>query len=101
MTAVGKGNIDVGNQYPIAKPGVIVDRPARSDVLPGPRFDTPGGPTDRRNQQLPFNNGAMSLQGGDGGRGNQSAPQKFVRLVGYRDPNSGPWIRPRPDTAKQ
>ena len=36
--------------------------------------------------------GAMSLQYGDGGRGNESAPQKFVHLVGYRDPK--PRIEP-------
>jgi hypothetical protein len=32
--------------------------------------------------------GAMSQQNGEDGRGNQSTPQKFVRLVGYRDPNA-------------
>ena len=38
--------------------------------------------------------GAMQQQCGDGSRGNQSAPQKFVQLVGYRDPNAQP--RPAP-----
>jgi len=39
--------------------------------------------------------GAMSQQRGD--NGNVSAPQKFVRLVGYRDPKGQPepWVRPR------
>jgi hypothetical protein len=32
--------------------------------------------------------GAMAQQCGDIGRGNQSAPQKFVRLVGCRDPKA-------------
>jgi hypothetical protein len=32
--------------------------------------------------------GAMSQQHGPDGRGNQSVPQKFVRLVGCRDPNA-------------
>lgn len=97
---MGNGNVDVGRKYPTRKPGPTVDRLARSDS-PEPRLDTLSLPADRRNQQRPINSGAMSLQGGDGGRGNQSAPQKFVRLVGYRDPNSGPWIRPRSDAAKQ
>jgi hypothetical protein len=40
--------------------------------------------------------GAMSEQRGDSG--NQSAPQKFVQLVGCRDPKARlkPWVRPRP-----
>jgi hypothetical protein len=40
----------------------------------------------------------MAQQCGDNGRGNQSAPQKFVRLVGCRDPKARPerTIRPRP-----
>ena len=39
--------------------------------------------------------GAMSQQRGDSG--NESAPQKFVQLVGCRDPKvrSEPWVRPR------
>jgi hypothetical protein len=32
----------------------------------------------------------MAQQCGDIGRGNQSAPQKFVRLVGCRDPKARP-----------
>ena len=41
------------------------------------------------------NSGAMSQQRGDSG--NVSAPQKFVQLVGYRDPKARPetWVRPR------
>ena len=47
--------------------------------------------------------GAMTQQYGDGGRANASEPQKFVRLVGCRDPNArtGPWIRPRPPQSKR
>jgi len=45
----------------------------------------------------------MSLQYGDGGRGNESAPQKFVHLVGYRDPKPrvGPWVRPSVSPVKR
>ena len=32
--------------------------------------------------------GAMMQQSCDSDRGNQSSPQKFVRLVGYRDPKA-------------
>jgi hypothetical protein len=45
----------------------------------------------------------MSLQRGDSGRGNESVPQEFLRLVGCRDPNvrPEPWVRPQPVPAKQ
>jgi hypothetical protein len=33
---------------------------------------------------------AMAQQCGDSGRGNQSAPQKLVHLVGCRDPKARP-----------
>jgi hypothetical protein len=38
----------------------------------------------------------MSQQCGDSG--NYSTPQKFVQLVGCRDPKAGsePWVRPGP-----
>jgi hypothetical protein len=47
--------------------------------------------------------GAMSQQCGDSGRGNQSAPQKFVQLVGFRDPKAQPKasVRPHPAPAKR
>jgi len=40
----------------------------------------------------------MTQQTGDGGRGNQSAPQKLVHLVGCRDRKAWaePWVRPSP-----
>jgi hypothetical protein len=45
----------------------------------------------------------MSQQCGDSGRGNQSAPQKFVQLVGFRDPKAQPKasVRPHPAPAKR
>jgi len=46
--------------------------------------------------------GAMSEQYGHGGRSDVSAPQKFIRLVGCRDPNARarPWVPPRPKFRK-
>jgi hypothetical protein len=61
MAVMGNGNIDVGKETAIRKPG-----PLKSGQ--------------------PGICGAMAQQQCDGGRGNQSAPQKFVQLVGYRDP---------------
>jgi hypothetical protein len=58
---VGNGNIDVGNKTATGKPG-------------------------QPKSGLSGNCGAMAQQSCDIGRGNQSSPQKFVQLVGYRDP---------------
>ena len=46
---------------------------------------------------------AMTQQSGEFARGNQSAPQKLLQLVGCRDPEARrvPWARPRPLPAKQ
>ena len=46
---------------------------------------------------------AMAQQSGEFGRGNQSAPQKLLQLVGYRDPKARlePWVRPRPLPARR
>jgi hypothetical protein len=43
----------------------------------------------------------MSQQCSDSGH--QSAPQKFVQLVGYRDPKgrAEPWVRPGPAPVKR
>ena len=45
----------------------------------------------------------MTQQCGDSGRGNDQTPQKFVHLVGCRDPKvrPEPWIRPRLAAVKQ
>jgi hypothetical protein len=47
--------------------------------------------------------GAMAEQAGvSGHHDTESAPQKFLHLVGYRDPNARkePWVRPRPSARK-
>jgi len=93
---VGNGNIDVGNKSPTRKPGQpIVERLAGTALR-----------IDKQNPLKPARtgiSGAMSLQRGDSGRGNESAPQKFVQLVGCRDPKAQfePWVRPRPAPAKR
>jgi len=68
---VGNGNIDVGKKTATPKPGQ--PKAARSGIC-----------------------GAMTQQRCDSGRGDESAPQKFVQLVGYRDPKA-----PRPTPKRQ
>jgi hypothetical protein len=79
ISVVGNDNIDVGNRTPTLKPERI------------------GGKNPLKTEQ-PRICGAMSLQSGDSGRGNESAPQKFVRLVGCREAGARPepWVRPVP-----
>ena len=90
---MGNGNIDGGKKSPIRKPGQ-------------PMAGTSGGSSaaqlDAQKIERPRVCGAMTQQCGDSGRGNDYAPQKFVRLVGYRDPSPRPetWVRPRPAPAK-
>jgi hypothetical protein len=95
---VGNGNIDVGNKTATRKPGQpIVEQMAKRDGSSGRRIDNAIAPKAER----PRICGAMSQQGGDGGRGNQSAPQKFVQLVGFRDPKAQPKPSVRPAPAKR
>jgi hypothetical protein len=75
---VGNGNIDVGNQTPTRKPGQpAVELTSRRNGSPEQRIDS------SPKTEPPC--GAMSQQGGEF-RGNLSAPQKFVHLVGCREP---------------
>ena len=95
---MGNGNIDVGKKNPTRKAGQpIGENLVVTEGSPELRIDQPNPPKTERIC------GAMSQQRGDSGRGNQSAPQKFVQLVGYRDPKarSEPWVRPRPAPAKR
>jgi hypothetical protein len=97
---VGNGNIDVGNEAAIRKPGhAAVEQMAKPDGSSQRRSDKTITPKAER----PGNCGAMSQQRGDIGRGNQSAPQKFVQLVGFRDPKAQakPPLRARPAPVKR
>ena len=72
---MGNRNTDVGSEFSPHKP----DQPKISRVSPdGAKVC-----------------GAMSQQRGDSGH--ESAPQKFVQLVGCREPKvrPQPWVRPR------
>jgi hypothetical protein len=87
MTVVGNGNIDVGNKTPTRKP-IDGPNPVKTERLRISGARISGARIS----------GAMSQQCGDSGRGNESAPQKFLQLVGYRNPKARPepWIRPSP-----
>ena len=97
---MGNGNIDVGNKTATRKPGQpIVEQMAKRDGASERRIDKAVASKAER----PGICGAMSQQCVDSGRGNQSAPQKFVQLVGFRDPKAQPKppVRPRPAPAKR
>jgi len=87
------GNIDVGKGTPTRTPGQpVIENSAPSEL----RIDGQNPPK----KQGPRICGAMAQQGG---RGDRSAPQKFVHLVGCRDSKArtGPAVRPRPAPAKR
>jgi hypothetical protein len=73
----------------------VADCPRQPDQPMAERL--PGNNNSARlriDRQYPLNArrpicGAMSEQSGDTGRGNDSAPQKFVRLVGCGDSKAG------------
>ena len=82
---MGNGNIDVGNKTPTRKPGQpIVENLVGSDGSSELRIDLQNPPKTERVGVC----GAMSQQYGDSNRGNESAPQKLVQLVGCRDPKT-------------
>ena len=95
---MGHDNTDVGNN-PTRQPGQrIVQRSAESNGSTDARIDR----QSPKRTERPIC-GAMSQQYGDSHRGNESAPQKFVQLVGCRDPKarSEPWVRPHLSPAKR
>jgi hypothetical protein len=99
ILVVGNGNIGVGKKNPRKCGQRIVEGLTARDGSLALRIDDP---TPRAKEPVKVC-GAMSLQYGDGGRGNESAPQKFVHLVGYRDPKprAEPWVRPSVSPVKR
>ena len=114
---MGNGNIDVGNETPTRKPGqpmveTLSGRNGSSELRIDSSLKTER--QEKLQQKLQENQqenqqenplgicGAMSQQGGEF-RGNVSAPQKFVHLVGCRDPNARPGLEVRqyPNRAKR
>jgi hypothetical protein len=88
MAVVGNGNINVGNERLTRKAGqpaveILADGASRPPI----EKQSPLRQNLLRTER-PRMSGAMAQQCGDIGRGNQSAPQKFVRLVGCRDPKA-------------
>jgi hypothetical protein len=78
------GNTDVGNKKPTLTPGrPTIEQLTRTDSALERRIEAPNTVRLRR----PGNCGAMSQQCGDSG--NYSTPQKFVQLVGSRNPKAG------------
>jgi hypothetical protein len=100
IAVVGNGNIDVGNDTPTRKPGQpVVEDFSRSNGS-GPRIDL--SPKIERQEKILGGAqhpgslcGAMSQQGGEF-RGNVSAPQKLLQLVGCRDRKGAPGLEARP-----
>jgi hypothetical protein len=96
---VGNGNIDVGDKTATRETGQPIMEPsARSDGAAEPQVNEQNLSQNPLKAQRPKICRAMSQQRGDSGRGNDSAPQEFVQLVGCRDPNArpSPWVRPPP-----
>jgi hypothetical protein len=82
---VGSGNTDVGSATPTRKPG-------QPELRIDPSLKTEHQGTTSAHPASPC--GAMSQQGSEF-RGNVSAPQKFVQLVGCRERKAGPGLEAR------
>lgn len=85
------GNIDVGKNAATRRPRRLIgESPAERE-----------GPSNPAKVEQPGICGAMSQQSAD--NGNISAPQKFVQLVGCRDPKARPepWVVARPAPPKR
>ena len=83
---MGNGNIDVGSATATRKSGQPVVEDLSGNNGPGLRID-PSVKTESQAKSSAHSAGlcgAMSQQGGEF-RGNVSAPQQFVHLVGCRD----------------
>jgi len=97
---VGSGNIDVGSATPTRKPGQPVGSEPRID--PSLKTERQGNPQGKVQGEVQGKTsahpvspcGAMSQQGSEF-RGNVSAPQKFVQLVGCRERKVGTGLEAR------
>ena len=90
---MGNGNIDVGNETPTRKTGQpSIERLFGSNGLPELRIDQHTSSQAVRPEIC----GAMTLQTGDSGWGNQSAPQELLHLVGCREQKAEPELPQRP-----
>ena len=90
---MGDGNFDVGKQSPTRNPRQPMVEPIAGNDSASPLRIDKSNPLKAERRRIC---GAMTEQCGDSGRGNDQTPQKFVRLVGYRDPNARPETRVRP-----
>jgi hypothetical protein len=86
---MGDGNFDAGGQTPVRRTN-------------GPSAQGTGEPRPL-SKDRPGICVAMAQQIGDFGRGNQSAPQKLLQLVGCREPKArpAPWVRPHAEPAER
>lgn len=97
---MGDGNSDVGTETATRTPRqAMAQGLARPGGFAEPEIDRQD-PAKIKRLRI---SGAMQQQCGDSSRGNQSALQEFVQLVGYRDPNArpGPGVEPRPVPVKR
>ena len=95
---MGNGNIDVGSKTPTRKTGKpSIQRLSGSNGLPELRIDQSISSQGERRKVC----GAMTLQSGDSGWDNQSAPQKLLHLVGCRERKAPPELAQRPIPAKR
>jgi hypothetical protein len=104
IAVVGSGNNDVGSATPTRKPGQpVVENSSGSNgselrIDPSLKTERQGkaqGKTRGKTSEHPVSPcGAMSQQGNEF-RGNVSAPQKFVHLVGCRERKVGPGLEAR------
>ena len=93
---MGSGNIDVGNDTPTRKPGQPVVEDLSGTNGSELRID-PSLKPDHQERASGYPAGlcgAMSQQGSEF-RGNVSAPQKFVQLVGCRERKAGTGLEAR------
>jgi hypothetical protein len=97
---VGSGNNDVGSATPTRKPGQpVVENSSGSNgselrIDPSLKTERQGKAQGKTSEHPVSPCGAMSQQGNEF-RGNVSAPQKFVHLVGCRERKVGPGLEAR------